>query len=439
MFGASSSGFGFGQSSGGFSFGQSSSGSLFGQPQASSSAFGGFGTFGQSSYGSLFGGGFGQSSSTAFGFGQRSGAFGGGGGLFGQSSGAFGGGGLFGQSSSASLFGGQSSFSLFGQSSGFGLSQPGMFGATWGQPQQQQQQQQAQQFQQLQMGQYLPIVPANLEAIKDIEGIKDSLDPQNQAYRFRHLFLNRVDDPNARVKPAGISEQSWSRAMQLAGGKDNPDKLWPVLANGYSDLLGRKKAQEEVIKEDQQKLEELKTQLLSQIKNKLQELTQRLQEAENTHADQSTRMLHIVRMLDVLDSRFAGEVSLNGGYESRQDVHECMQALDDIQIELYPPGGQGMLKQVNQLKVNVQLVKQRELNGGSRQQRSPQLQYSSQNQIKLTESDTKVVEELLLQNNEAIKQLQEVLRKQCRDLQIIELSGGSPGNGMQLEFVSGYR
>ena len=38
---------------------------------------------------------------------------------------------------------------------------------------------------------------------------------------------------------AGVDELQWREALQRAGGADNPDHLWPVLAQGFKDLLGR--------------------------------------------------------------------------------------------------------------------------------------------------------------------------------------------------------
>ena len=61
----------------------------------------------------------------------------------------------------------------------------------------------------------------------------------NPRYRFEHLLLNVVSNPAARVKPGGVDELAWREALQRAGGADNPDQLWPVLAQGFKDLLAR--------------------------------------------------------------------------------------------------------------------------------------------------------------------------------------------------------
>ena len=154
--------------------------------------------------------------------------------------------------SAPSLFGAQpaSTPSLFGAApapaaataaspfgSAFGTAQPAAGGGLFGQPQQQQLQQQVAP---LAFAGAAPQAP-DLSAIRELEGIKDSYVPgaANQRYRFQHLLLNVVDNPAARAKPAGVDELQWREALQRAGGADNPDHLWPVLAQGFKDLLAR--------------------------------------------------------------------------------------------------------------------------------------------------------------------------------------------------------
>jgi nuclear pore complex protein Nup54 len=85
-----------------------------------------------------------------------------------------------------------------------------------------------------------PAAP-DMSAIRELESIKDSFvpAPNNPRYRFQALLLNVVDNPAARVKPAGVDELRWRAALQQAGGPDNPDHLWPVQAQGFKDLLAR--------------------------------------------------------------------------------------------------------------------------------------------------------------------------------------------------------
>ena len=58
------------------------------------------------------------------------------------------------------------------------------------------------------------------------------------------LYWHRVSQANAcRVKPLDVDELQWREALQRAGGPENPDRLWPVPAKGFKDLIARKTAQ----------------------------------------------------------------------------------------------------------------------------------------------------------------------------------------------------
>jgi len=44
-----------------------------------------------------------------------------------------------------------------------------------------------------------------------------------------------------------VDDLAWREALQQAGGAENPDRLWPVLAAGLSDLRSREAAQVAVL------------------------------------------------------------------------------------------------------------------------------------------------------------------------------------------------
>lgn len=46
---------------------------------------------------------------------------------------------------------------------------------------------------------------------------------------------------------AGVDDLAWREAVQRAGGADNPDRLWPVLAAGLTDLRSREAAQARLV------------------------------------------------------------------------------------------------------------------------------------------------------------------------------------------------
>ncbi len=47
----------------------------------------------------------------------------------------------------------------------------------------------------------------------------------------------------ACAKPPNVDELQWRQAVERAGGLHNPDRLFPVPAQGFKDLLARKAAQ----------------------------------------------------------------------------------------------------------------------------------------------------------------------------------------------------
>lgn len=80
-------------------------------------------------------------------------------------------------------------------------------------------------------------------ALKELESINNACEPSSTQCKFTYLFLNVVDDPAARIKPPNVDELQWRAALQRAGGLQNPDRLWPVQARGFKDLIARKNAQ----------------------------------------------------------------------------------------------------------------------------------------------------------------------------------------------------
>lgn len=217
--------------------------------------------------------------------------------------------------STPSLFGAATAPAAGGFSFG-GIPSGGAFGGGgggfFGQPQQQQQQQQ-------QQNQLAPLFGAagvaqapDLSAIRELESIKDSFisgtagGPSNTRYRFQYLFLNVVEDPRQRIKPADVDELAWREALQRAGGPDNPDKLWPILAKGFRDLLARRAAQEEALKEQTSRVESLTAAIATLASRQETLLRDRLEGIRKRHTSLAHQLLRLLRRIDALEGRFAG-------------------------------------------------------------------------------------------------------------------------------------
>ncbi|KAI3432424.1 hypothetical protein D9Q98_003978 [Chlorella vulgaris] len=236
-----------------------------------------------------------------------------------------------------------SSPSLFGAAT----PAPSPFGSSvFGTQQQQQQQQQGLQQQQQQgmlgfVGGAAPVVP-DLSAIRELESIKDSFVPggSNPRYRFQHLLLNVVEQPAARVKPAGVDELAWRAALQRAGGPDNVDGLWPVQAQGFKDLLARKAAQDAAIKEHGERLEGL-SQMAGQLASRQEAvLREQLLAVRRRHVQLCNQLLRVLRHIDALEGRFAQVV----GYRNptpKDLMQRLTVQLGEIEAALAPSAANG--------------------------------------------------------------------------------------------------
>jgi nuclear pore complex protein Nup54 len=134
-------------------------------------------------------------------------------------------------------------------------------------------------------------------ALKELQSIQDSYlpSPGNHRYRFQYLFLNVVENPAARVKPAEVDELQWREALRRAGGPDNPDRLWPVQAQGFKGLLARKAAQDEAIKEHSERLQALQQGVASLTARHEAILKTQFEAVKKKHAALCQQLLRVLR------------------------------------------------------------------------------------------------------------------------------------------------
>ncbi|DBA75950.1 TPA: hypothetical protein ACH3X2_008889 [Trebouxia sp. C0005] len=395
-----------------------------------------FGTPSSRAQSSGFNFGASTSSGPSFGFGASASpaatpAFGASPGGFGASTGAS----LFGSNTSSTLFGGASSASglfaqtttpAFGQAStsafgGFGQSQPSLFG-TAQQPQQQNQQQlslfgtsqQPQQQNQQQsnlFGQSQQPAPYNTAqlaagvapASQEIVAISRAFDKQSSEYRFRHLFLNVVDDPRRYPCPKGIGDLEWREATSKAGGVSNPNRLWPVAVSGFDELLKRKTVQDDALKQHAERLANAVDMARTLQRSEETLLKDRMETIKRNHVGLSDQLLRIMRALDALEGRFA-EASNHHSSKTHQ-VHESLSHdLSQLEAILAPNSAVGLLSRAEALSA-----------ASSMQGDAP----AQRNLQSLTQSDINDVQQMLIDNTKVLTKLQEVLRKDKRDIAIM--------------------
>jgi hypothetical protein len=61
-------------------------------------------------------------------------------------------------------------------------------------------------------------------ALKEILEIRAAYTSNSPTFKFQHLFLNVVENPAQRVKPANVDEIRWRQVLAQAGGPNNADK-----------------------------------------------------------------------------------------------------------------------------------------------------------------------------------------------------------------------
>eukprot|EP00877_Chromochloris_zofingiensis_P003356 jgi/Chrzof1/13020/Cz07g16200.t1 len=434
----------------GSAFGASST-PAFGQ--ASAPAFGGFGAastpaFGQASTPAF--GGFGAASTPVFGaastpaFGAPQPSF------FGASSAsafgasstpAFGGSSLFGAAPASNPFGASAAAGGFGlalattSANPFGSSTSSFFPAAA--PQQQQQAPglfgapAAAPGTQMAPLAYSTGTPPD-SALREISQIVAAYNPNSPSYRFRHLFLSVVDNPAQRVKPPNVDEWQWKQALKEAGGPDNPDRLWPVVANGFGDLLKRAQAQDAALKENRERLDALRDLGHKLARKQGVEIHARVLDIQQRHLELSQRLLGLARHVDGLEGRLAMFMGMRGEL-SRSKEAAVAAALDNVEAQLSSASSSGIQRRLDAIAAAARLRNSGAVFGSA----------AVSSDVVSTRLDDKSLEQLysvLKEHVEAVRQLQELLRRDILDVEIMEESSGTrsrsgPPAGMSMAVV----
>ncbi|KAL6764520.1 nucleoporin complex subunit 54-domain-containing protein [Haematococcus lacustris] len=284
----------------------------------------------------------------------------------------------------------------------FGSTTPGgssLFGL---QPTQQQQQQQALVIAQPQ--------PQPDSAVKSITEIKAAYTPSSQSFRFQHLMLNVVESAAQRVVPPGVDGMRWRQALASAGGPDNPDRLWPVVASGFSDLVQRSAAQSQALEENSARLKALNDLAAAISKKHHGELKQRAAEVQRRHVELSHRLLHVYRLLDGLEARLAASI----GYQSdaaRTREAKLSQQLGVLEAEVDPRYHLSLGQRLRSVAAAARLQHGSSLN-------------SAASQARLDDRSAAQLQAILKDHAEAIAKLQVLLKRDAVDVEIMVKESG---------------
>ncbi|WIA33449.1 hypothetical protein OEZ86_006581 [Tetradesmus obliquus] len=244
---------------------------------------------------------------------------------------------------------------------------------------------------------------------RELESIATAYMPGHSSYRFQHIFLNVLDNPAQKVKPAAVvDELSWKQAMRDAGGPDNPDRLWPVAANGFDDLVKRTQAQAEGLAANRARLTELREHAYKQAQRQAG-IIARVARAREQHMELSNRLLGVARHVDGLEGRIASFMGLRGEL-SRGKEANLSRALEAVEAQLSPTSPAGLQRRLDALAAACRLrASSGTLGMGG----------STQGGVKLDEASLAQLFAVLKEHVEGLKQLQEVLRRDVLDVEIM--------------------
>ncbi|KAJ3671891.1 hypothetical protein LUZ60_007970 [Juncus effusus] len=312
------------------------------------------------------------------------------------------GGGSFGTPSSTPAFG-SSIFNTPSSAPAFGTpSTPLLF------PQQQQQQQLAPSPFLLNgqiTTQMAPVAPLPFSLPdRDIQAIVDGYreEPDNPKYAFRHLLFS-VTEPQARAKPVSVPNTMWAEAMRKLEGMESSDRerLWPQLVQGFKDLSIRLKLQDEVIASDAERLKMTQSNvkmLQMHFQVDTQPWIQRLKQQE---LGLQRRLLKIMRIIETLENKGLRMPLTNEEVQLRDKLLSMAKQIRGPASELSKRVYN--LMSVSRVLVNSGQVGQLYVPGSA----------------KVDDQSLLDLQEVLLQQTEAIARLGNVLKRDARDLEII--------------------
>lgn len=251
-----------------------------------------------------------------------------------------------------------------------------------------------------------PYLLGQESAVKELTEISNAFNPASPAYKFQYLLLNVVANPAQRVKPFNVDEIRWRQALKEAGGPNNAAQLWPVVASGFGDLLGRFQAQEAAIDEHQQRLKALgETVHRIQTRHSL-ELRERIAAVQAAHTELSHRLLRNARNVDALEGRLAMNIGYSRADVGREKQARLQQQLSQLEVAIAPTSAFGLHRRVEA----VASVARLRLGGPATAGEVPQ---------DLDPSSAGRLFGVLKEAAEAVRRLQEVLRNDALDVEIM--------------------
>jgi len=262
----------------------------------------------------------------------------------------------------------------------------------------------------------------------EIQAISDALTRSNgnPAYRFRTLLLNIVEAPEQRLRPAGVDELAWREALADAGGEGGGgDGLWPILARGFEDLCSRYREQSEALQRHSAALDALSAEAARRQRERQASIVARLERLRSRHEEQANDLLRAARVSEALDARAAPWAP-----EPLRPEEAALRArLTRLRADLGGASGggggaQGLGARAAALHA---AARARDAGAHAARARAAAAARGEAGGPRVTTESVALVAQMLGEQAAALRALAEVVKRDARDVSILEAEARAPG------------
>ncbi|CAO3635784.1 unnamed protein product [Cunninghamella blakesleeana] len=233
--------------------------------------------------------------------------------------------------------------------------------------------------------------------------IRAHWDPSSPLCQFRHYFYNMVppNEVHLYVRPPNQDEQLWNEAQ-----KKNPDPscMVPVLAIGFDDILKRMEIQDQQSELHKNKLEEISQRLETVQRNYELGSKARLDEHKRRHIDLTQRLIRLLRLVQTL--RYKG-FPLNEGEIALQKNFQNLASQPNSPDQLY--------NKVIHLWSQLQSIKKDRLQSFGQYDGNTLCTWET-----LNENDTNRIAKVLADEQQGLSHVINVLKKDMEDVDTLE-------------------
>lgn len=263
------------------------------------------------------------------------------------------------------------------------------------------------------------------DAVRAITKVQAAYNPASPDFRFQALFVSVVERPEQRVKPPSVDENKWRQALASIKGPNNPQKLWPVVANGFQDLNTRSKMQAQAIEENAARLRSLQDRTAAMARRSHSEYRARIAALQRAQQGLGHKLLHVVRCIDALESRLALSAGYNANQARAKDQEQSKQ-LARAEEQVAPSSAAGLARR---LQAVAAAARMRAGVGAAASAAASKVSLDERSQARLVG--------VLRDHGEATRQLQELLKRDELDLEVLKrLAAGANGGGPGGELAS---